>query len=66
MVRERTTVNDFKRISKENEYFIWHFVSPLSSTQLKSIFQPFFDFKLVSVIYHEKKFIAKAKQCINI
>ena len=40
MVRERTTVNDFKRISKENEYFIWHFVSPLSSTQLKSIFQP--------------------------
>ena len=40
MVRERITVNDFKRIAKENEYFIWHFVSPLSSTQLKSIFQP--------------------------
>ena len=40
MVRERITVNDFERITKENEYFIWHFVNPNSATQLKSIFQP--------------------------
>jgi len=40
MIRERITVNDFERITKENEYFIWHFVNPNSSTQLKSIFQP--------------------------
>jgi len=40
MVRERVTVNDFERISKDNEYFIWHFVNPNSATQLKSIFQP--------------------------
>jgi hypothetical protein len=40
MIRERITVNDFERITKENEYFIWHFVNPNSATQLKSIFQP--------------------------
>ena len=40
MIRERISVNDFERITKENEYFIWHFVNPNSATQLKSIFQP--------------------------
>jgi hypothetical protein len=40
MIRERITVNDFEKIAKENEYFIWHFVNPESATQLKSIFQP--------------------------
>ena len=40
MIRERVTVNDFDRISKENEFFIWNFVNPKSGTQLKSIFEP--------------------------
>ena len=40
MIRERITVNDFERITIENEFFIWHFVNPNSVTQLKSIFQP--------------------------
>jgi len=26
MIRERITVNDFKKIAKENEYFLWHFL----------------------------------------
>jgi hypothetical protein len=26
MIRERATVNDFKKIAKENEYFLWHFL----------------------------------------
>jgi len=26
MIRERVTVNDFKKIAKENEYFLWHFL----------------------------------------
>jgi hypothetical protein len=27
MIRERVTVNDFKRIAIENEYFLWHFLA---------------------------------------
>ena len=35
---EIVTVNDFDRISKENEYFFWHFVTP----QNKNLtFQPY-------------------------
>ena len=26
MIREKVTVNDFQRITKENEYFLWHFL----------------------------------------
>ena len=26
MIRERVTINDFKKIAKENEYFLWHFL----------------------------------------
>jgi hypothetical protein len=26
MIRERASVDDFKKIAKENEYFLWHFV----------------------------------------
>jgi hypothetical protein len=26
MIRERVSVNDFKKIAKENEYFLWHFL----------------------------------------
>ena len=26
MIREKITVNDYERISRENEYYIWHFV----------------------------------------
>jgi len=27
MIRERVTIQDYNRISKENEYFIWNFIS---------------------------------------
>tara|TARA_R110000868_G_scaffold246705_1_gene503274 strand:- start:1230 stop:1628 length:399 start_codon:yes stop_codon:yes gene_type:complete len=53
MVRERITVNDFERISKDNEYFIWHFVNPNSVTAVKSIFQtenPFNPNPLISIL----------------
>jgi hypothetical protein len=26
MIRERANINDFKKIAKENEYFLWHFL----------------------------------------
>jgi hypothetical protein len=26
MIRERASVDDFKKIAKENEYFLWHFL----------------------------------------
>lgn len=26
MIREKVTVDDFKKIAKENEYFLWHFL----------------------------------------
>ena len=26
MIREKITINDYERISRENEYYIWHFV----------------------------------------
>jgi hypothetical protein len=26
MIRERVTVDDFEKIAKENEYFLWHFL----------------------------------------
>jgi hypothetical protein len=40
MIREKVTVNDFQKIAKENEFFLWHFVNTDSVTQLKSIFIP--------------------------
>jgi hypothetical protein len=62
MIRERITVNDFERITKENEFFIWHFFNLKSGTQLNSIFKtehPFFPnpfipiLKSISVPYFE-------------
>jgi len=26
MIREKVTVNDFQKITRENEYFLWHFL----------------------------------------
>ena len=41
MIREQVTVQDFERISRENEYFIWHFVrknQTVSQPTIRSIF----------------------------
>jgi hypothetical protein len=40
MIREQVTVQDFERISQENEYFIWHFLMSNQYTQptIRSIF----------------------------
>jgi hypothetical protein len=41
MVREKIKVDDFYRISKENEYFLWNFVvRNMSSTHIKPLFEP--------------------------
>ena len=53
MIREKITVSDFDRITKENEFFIWHFVNPNSVTHLKSIFEPdnpFYPNPLISIL----------------
>lgn len=40
MIREQVTVQDFERISRENEYFMWHFLMNETYTQptMRSIF----------------------------
>jgi hypothetical protein len=40
MIRELVTVQDFERISRENEYFIWHFLmnDDFSQPTMRSIF----------------------------
>jgi hypothetical protein len=39
MIREKVNVSDFDRISKENEYFIWNFVTTPMTTHIKSLFE---------------------------
>ena len=40
MIREQVTVEDFNRISKENEYYLWHFVKKeyVASLEIQSYF----------------------------
>ena len=40
MIRELVSVQDFERISQENEYFIWHFLmnDEFSQPSMRSIF----------------------------
>jgi hypothetical protein len=41
MIREQVTVQDFERISRENKYFIWHFLmrdNNFSQPSMRSIF----------------------------
>ena len=43
MIRELITVQDFDRISRENEYFIWHFLMSYDYSQptMRSIFDEY-------------------------
>lgn len=43
MIREKVTVQDFERISRENEYFIWHFLMSYDYSQptMRSIFDEY-------------------------
>ena len=43
MIREQVTVEDFNRISQENEYYLWNFVKKENSGPLE--IQPYFDDK---------------------
>jgi hypothetical protein len=43
MIREQVTVEDFNRISQENEYYLWHFVKKVYTGPLE--IQPYFDDK---------------------
>ena len=43
MIREQVTVEDFNRISQENEYYLWHFVKKENSGPLE--IQSYFDDK---------------------
>lgn len=43
MIREKITVGDFDRISKEHEYYIWNFVSKNQEVNWPTI-RPIFDF----------------------
>ena len=43
MIREQVTVEDFNRISQENEYYLWHFVKKVYTPALE--IQPYFDDK---------------------
>jgi len=45
MIRERVTVNDFERIAKENEYFLWHFLMEEQHNSINGIWS-FFDEKI--------------------
>jgi hypothetical protein len=43
MIREKIKVDDFNRISKDHEYFLWNFViqgQGMSSTHIRPIFEP--------------------------
>jgi hypothetical protein len=43
MIREKVTVQDFEKISQENEFFIWHFLMSYDYSQptLRSIFDEY-------------------------
>jgi hypothetical protein len=43
MIREQVTVEDFNRISQENEYYLWHFVKKVYTPALE--IQPYFNDK---------------------
>ena len=45
MIRERVTVNDFERIAKENEYFLWHYLMEEQHNSINGIWS-FFDEKI--------------------
>ena len=40
MIREKITINDYERISRENEYYIWHFVRK-TNMGIRSIYSIF-------------------------
>jgi len=40
MIREKIRVEDFERVAKENEFFIWHFFNSYISLPINSIFLP--------------------------
>lgn len=40
MIRKKITVEDFEKVAKENEFFIWHFFNPHLNLSLNSIFLP--------------------------
>jgi hypothetical protein len=42
MIREQITVKDYERISKENEYYLWHFVRK-NDTGISDIYSIFKD-----------------------
>lgn len=42
MIRERVTVDDFKKIAKENEYFLWHFLMKEQTETINALWS-FFD-----------------------
>jgi hypothetical protein len=39
MIREKVSVKDFDRISKENEFFLWNFVSNEMGTHIRPYFE---------------------------
>jgi hypothetical protein len=45
MIRERVTVNDFEKIAKENEYFLWHFLMEDQHDTISGLWS-FFDEKI--------------------
>jgi hypothetical protein len=48
MIRERATINDFKKIAKENEYFLWHFLMEDQNDTIHGMWS-IFDEKIHSV-----------------
>jgi hypothetical protein len=40
MIREKIKVEDFNRISKENEFFLWNFVIQGMTSHIKPLFEP--------------------------
>jgi hypothetical protein len=45
MVREIVTIEDYQRIAKENEYFLWHFVQKNQQNNSLAMFSIFTDEK---------------------
>jgi hypothetical protein len=45
MIRERVSVDDFKKIAKENEYFLWHFLIEDQHDTISGLWS-FFDEKI--------------------
>jgi ABC-type transport system substrate-binding protein len=44
MIRKKIAVEDFEKVAKENEFFIWHFFNPYLNLNLNSIYLPPNDF----------------------